>query len=355
MFPTSLRVSAALPLALLAALAVVPFVADMAGQPFWLSFFARILIYAIAASALNLALGFGGLVSFGHALFLGLGSYAVALPAAHGFAQGWLHLLVVLGGCGLVALLVGAVSLRTTGMAFIMITLAFAQMGYFLFVSLKAYGGDDGLAVSQTSRFFSVDLGAVRPLYVVAWLVLALVTWWMTHLRASAFGMALRGTRQNARRVQAMGMQPQQIKLVAYVLSGVMCGVAGMLLANMNAYVSPSTLAWTVSGDLIVMVVLGGMGSVYGPLLGALVFLGLEEVLKGYTEHWMVVMGPLIVLMALLGRGGLVGLMQRLDERMATALKTRMAGSSANLDTRAPVSATLPAQDKPGEAAWQPR
>ncbi|MFT7723059.1 MAG: branched-chain amino acid ABC transporter permease [Roseateles sp.] len=336
------RPSRLVPVLLLAALAAVPVAAGASDQPFWLSFFARILIYAIAASALNLALGFGGLVSFGHALFLGVGSYAVALPAAHGVADGWLHLLLVLGSCGALALLVGAISLRTSGMSFIMITLAFAQMGYFLFVSLKAYGGDDGMAVSATSRFFGIDLASADALYAVAWGVLVLLIGWMARLRSSTFGMALRGARQNARRVQAIGLQPQRIKLAAFVLSGMVCGVAGMLLANMNAYVSPSTLAWTVSGDLIVMVVLGGMGTVFGPVLGALLFLGLEEVLKGYTEHWMVVMGPLIVLMALLGRGGLMGLLERLDRRVAGPPAPPPPDAAGQTPTE-------------GDASWQPR
>jgi branched-chain amino acid transport system permease protein len=316
---TFMRPATLVPLLLLAGLLTVPFLAQAAGEPFWISFFTRILIYAIAASALNMALGFGGLVSFGHALFLGLGSYAVALPAAHGIDSGWVHLLLSLGVCSVVALAVGAISLRTSGMSFIMITLAFAQMGYFLLVSLKQYGGDDGLAIATTSRFAAgMDLGGALTLYGTAWLLLALLTCWIAKLRLSPFGMALRGARQNARRVQSLGLAPRRVQLAAFVLSGGLCGLAGMLLANMNAYASPSTMAWTVSGDLIVMVVLGGMGTVFGPLLGALVFLGVEEWLKGYTEHWMIVFGPLIVLMALLGRGGIVGLLQRWEKRMAT-------------------------------------
>lgn len=307
--PTSrLRRSAVLPLLLFAGFAVVPFVATAIEQPFWISFFARILIYAIAASALNLALGYGGLVSFGHALFMGLGSYAVALPAFHGIASGWAHLALCVGASSLVALAVGAISLRTAGMAFIMITLAFAQMGYFLLVSLKQYGGDDGLPVAATSLFGSFDLGSTLPLYAAALVVLALVTGWMAKLRAAPFGMALRGARQNARRINAIGLEAPRLQLVAFVISGAICGVSGMLLANLNAFASPSSLAWTVSGELIVMVVLGGIGTVAGPIVGALVFLGLEEVLKGLTEHWMVIFGPLIVLMALVGRRGIVGL-----------------------------------------------
>jgi branched-chain amino acid transport system permease protein len=303
------RRSAVLPLLLLfAGFAAVPFVATAIEQPFWISFFARILIYAIAASALNLALGYGGLVSFGHALFMGLGSYAVALPAFHGIASGWVHLALCVGASAGVALAVGAISLRTSGMAFIMITLAFAQMGYFLLVSLKQYGGDDGLPVAATSRFGSIDLGSTLPLYAAALVVLALVTGWMAKLRAAPFGMALRGARQNARRINAIGLEARRLQLAAFVISGAICGVSGLLLANLNAFASPSSLAWTVSGELIVMVVLGGIGTVAGPVIGALVFLGLEEVLKGLTEHWMVVFGPLIVLMALVGRRGIVGL-----------------------------------------------
>lgn len=295
---------------LFAGLAAVPFVANAIAQPFWVSFFARIVIYAIAASALNLALGYGGLVSFGHALFIGLGSYAVALPAFHGIDSGWFHLALCVGGSALVALAVGAISLRTTGMAFIMITLAFAQMGYFVFVSLKSYGGDDGLPVAGTSRFGPLNLGSTPALYGAALVVLALVTWWMAKLRAAPFGMALRGARQNARRIDAIGLQARRLQLVAFVISGAVCGVSGLLLANLNAFASPSTLAWTVSGELIVMVVLGGIGTVAGPVVGALVFLGLEEVLKGVTEHWMAIFGPLIVVMALVGRRGIVGLLE---------------------------------------------
>jgi len=315
MVTSSLRPATVLTWLLFAALAAVPFVANAIGQPFWVSFFARIVIYAIAASALNLALGYGGLVSFGHALFMGLGSYAVALPAFHGIDSGWAHLALCVAGSALVALAVGAISLRTSGMAFIMITLAFAQMGYFLFVSLKQYGGDDGLPVAATSRFGPVQLGSTPVLYATALVVLALVTWWMAKLRVAPFGMALRGARQNARRIDAIGLQARRLQLVAFVLSGSICGASGLLLANLNAFASPSTMAWTVSGELIVMVVLGGIGTVAGPIVGALVFLGLEELLKGVTEHWMAIFGPLIVVMALVGRRGIVGLLDLLPTR----------------------------------------
>ncbi|RZS46702.1 branched-chain amino acid ABC transporter permease [Sphaerotilus mobilis] len=306
-------------LLLLALLALVPVLATAFEQTFWIAFFARILIYAVAASALNLALGHGGLVSFGHALFLGVGAYAVGLSAFHGIGNGWVHLALAVVVAGLLAWVVGTISLRTSGMAFIMITLAFAQMGYFLVVSLKQYGGDDGLPVVATSRLAGFDLGSASNVYYAAWLILAAVTVWMARLRVAAFGMALRGARQNARRIDAIGLQSRQLQLAAFVLSGMVCALAGVLLANLNAFVSPSTMAWTVSGELIVMVVLGGIGTVAGPLLGALVFLGLEELLKGWTEHWMMVFGPLIVLVALFGRRGIAGWLEVLDRRRITA------------------------------------
>jgi len=308
-----------LPAGLMVLLAAVPAVAGALDQVFWVSFFARILIYAIAASALNLALGYGGLVSFGHALFLGIGAYAVALPAFHGIGSGWFHLVAAVVGGAAVALMVGFISLRTSGMAFIMITLAFAQMGYFLLVSLKQYGGDDGLPVAATSRFGPLNLGTGTALYCAAWAVLALSLWFLAQVRVSPFGMALRGARQNARRVDAIGLQARHLQLAAFVISGTLCTIAGVLLANLNAFVSPSSMAWTVSGELIVMVVLGGIGTVFGPLWGALVFLGLEEVLKSFTDHWMAVFGPLIVLVALFGRRGIAGWVERLDRDPPTA------------------------------------
>lgn len=311
--------STLIPLLLLAALAAVPFVAHAIDQPFYIAFFARIIIYAIAASALNLALGYGGLVSFGHSLFLGLGAYSVALPVFYGVSSGWVHLAVCLAVCGVTALVTGIISLRTSGIAFIMITLAFAQMGYFLFVSLKPYGGDDGLSLTQNSQFGALNLGSTDGVYATAFAVLVLSTWWLARLRTAPFGMTLRAARQNPRRVNAAGLPVAGYQLVAYVMSGMLCGAAGMLLANLNAFASPSTMAWTVSGELIVIVVLGGMGSVFGPLLGAVGFLGLEEILKGFTEHWMVVFGPLIVLMALAGKFGMVGLLQALDQFGADA------------------------------------
>ncbi|WP_051109924.1 branched-chain amino acid ABC transporter permease [Massilia niastensis] len=316
-FATLRRPATLVPLLLLLLLALVPVVSTLADQPFYTVFFARIIIYAIAASALNLALGFGGMVSLGHALFLGLGAYSVAIPAWHGIDSGWVHLAVCVVSCGLIGLLTGAVSLRTTGIGFIMITLAFAQMGYFVFVSLKHYGGDDGTPISATSRFFGQDLGRPLTVYVVGFVVLCLVLWWSARLRSAPFGMVLRGARQNPRRINAIGFQGKRYQLAAYVLSAVLCGIAGMLLANLTAFASPATLGWIVSGDLIVMIVLGGIGTVFGPLLGALAFLGAEELLKMATEYWPAIFGLAIFLIALLRTPGLAGLLERLSRRQA--------------------------------------
>jgi branched-chain amino acid transport system permease protein len=314
-----LRPAQLIPVLLLLALAVLPPFATAMDDNFWVSFFARVLIYSIAASALNIALGFGGLVSLGHALFIGIGMYSVSLPAYYGVSSGWVHLASCVLVCALVGFATGLISLRTSGIAFIMITLAFAQMGYFVIVSLKQYGGDDGMGITAASAFFGFQLNTPTAVYYCAWGVLVALTWWVLRLRASPFGMALRAGRQNARRVMSVGLALQRYQLVAYVLSAVLCGVAGMLLANLNAYASPSSMAWTVSGELIVMVVLGGLGTVFGPFLGALAFLGTEEVLKAATEHWMAVFGLAILAVAMLGKTGLAGWLLNRSAKEGTA------------------------------------
>ena len=329
-----LRPSLLVPLLLIAALGVLPLVAQGFGQTYYIAVVARILIYAIAASALNLALGYAGLIGFGHALFLGIGAYAVGLPSFHGLDSGFLHLGIALVACGAVAFLTGLVSLRTTGMGFIMITLAFAQMGYFFFISLKQYGGDDGLNIPSPSRFGLFDLDSPIAVYFAAFAMLCLLSGWMARLRQAPFGMVLRAARQNPRRVSAVGFPVLRYQLAAYVISAMLCGVAGLLLANLNVFASPSTLAWTVSGELIVIVVLGGVGTVFGPVFGALVFFGLEELLKMYTEHWTLIFGPIIVMLALLGKSGLMGALQRLDQVVPLGRRTQQQSDGAELSKR---------------------
>ncbi len=295
----------------------VPLYARMAGEPFALTFVSRVLVFALAAISLNLVLGYGGMVSFGHALYMGLGAYAVGIMVQHEIGSGWVQLGATVLACAAVGAVTGLISLRTTGIAFIMITLAFAQMFYYLFVSLKQYGGDDGLSITVRSDFGFFSLGSPITLYYVALALVLAALFGMYRLVGARFGMVLRGCRINERRMKAMGFMTLRYKLTAYVLASIISGVAGLLYANLTGFASPAYMAWTVSGELIVMVVLGGMGTVFGPLLGALVLLFSEEVLKSMTDHWQMILGPLIVLVVLTARRGVYGYLLDWDGRRA--------------------------------------
>lgn len=283
-------------------LAALPFVAQALDEPFYVTFFARVLIYALAACALNIVLGFAGLVSFGHAMFVGLGCYAVGILSYYGISNGWIQLAVCISVCIIVAVLVGSVCLRTSGIGFIMITLAFSQMLYFLMVSLTIFGGDDGLNIYEPSNFGLFELSGSVEVYWATWVLLLVLAVFLYRLRTSPFGMVLQATHINPRRVDAFGYSVFRVQLSAYVLSGVITGLAGFLLANLTAFAVPNYISWHLSGELIVMIVIGGIGLVTGPIFGAIIFLLLEEILKGLTTHWMLVMGPIIVLIALAGR-----------------------------------------------------
>jgi branched-chain amino acid transport system permease protein len=294
-------------LLLLVALAAVPAVSAWIGQPYYVSLFARILILALAASGLNLLLGYAGLVSFGHALYIGIGAYSVAILSFYGISAAAAHFAAAVLASALVSLLLGAVCLRTRGMAFIMITLAFAQMAYVVAVGLRAFGGDDGLALVGRSDFGVAWLRSNYGLYYVAFAVLVLAWVLSRRMADSRFGMVLRGSKSNPDRMATLGFPTLRYQLVAYVVSAVLCALAGALLANLTRFASPSYMQWQASGDLIVMVVLGGIGTPLGPLVGALVVVLLEEVLSSWTQHWTIVLGPLIVLAALTAKRGLVG------------------------------------------------
>ncbi len=300
---------------LLVGLALVPLISDAIGQPFYVTLFTRIVIYALAALGLNLILGYGAMVSFGHALYLGIGTYAVGILSFHGIDSGWVHLGAALGVGAVVALVIGLVCLRTSGMAFIMITLAFAQMFYFLAVGLRQYGGDDGLTIAGRSDFGVFTLTSNNALYYFAFGLLLLCLFAFRRMIDARFGMVLRGCRSNERRMAAMGFPTLRYKLTAYVISALVCVVAGVLLANLTKFASPSTMAWQTSGELIVMIVLGGMGTLIGPVAGAAALLLLEEVLAGLTQHWMIILGPLIVLIVLVAKKGLFGYVVEWDAR----------------------------------------
>ena len=308
------RISAWAAVFVVLVLLLVPLYSRLADEPFAMTFTSRVLILALAAISLNLILGYGGMVSFGHALFMGLGAYAVGLLVQNGVTNGWVHLAVTVVVCALVGTVTGAISLRTTGVAFIMITLAFAQMFYYLFVSLKQYGGDDGLSISARSDFGAFTFASPVTLYYTALLLVLAAIVVMQRLVGARFGMVLRGCRINERRMKALGFPALRYKLSAYVLSCVLCGVAGLLYANLTGFASPAYLAWTVSGELIVIVVLGGMGTVFGPLVGSLVLLISEEILKALTDHWMMILGLLIVLVVLTARRGVYGYLLEWDE-----------------------------------------
>jgi len=310
--PRSPRVVAAAAFMLL--LAAVPLVSNTIGESYHVTLVTRILVFGLAAVSLNLVLGYGGLVSFGHALYLGIGAYSVGILSFHGVTNGWIHLGVAVGLSALVSFLTGLVCMRTSGVAFIMITLAFAQMFYFLGVSLKQYGGDDGLSIPRRSDFsplFSIQDNT--GLYYFAFAVVAVtlyLSWRFVHAR---FGRLLLGTKSNLRRMRALGFPVLRYQVAAYVISGCICGVAGVLLANFTNFASPAYMYWTVSGDLIVMVILGGIATILGPLVGAAVYVILETVLSAYTQHWMVILGPVIVLIALISNRGLYGLLLARD------------------------------------------
>jgi branched-chain amino acid transport system permease protein len=292
-------------------LGLVPWAATAMGEPFYVKLFARIMIFAIAALSLDLILGFGGMVSFGHAAYLGVGAYAVGICISYELENGWLHLPIVLIASAAVAAVIGVLCLRTSGVYFIMITLAFSQMLFFLGVSVKQFGGDDGMTLNSTSTFFGRELGRGRPplpLYYTVLALLALCLAFGHQLVDSRFGRVLRGIKSNERRMRAIGFDVDRYKLVAFVIAGTICGLAGGLLANLEQYVSPSQMHWAHSGKLMVMVILGGMQSLVGPVIGTIAFLMLEEWLSSWTQHWMIIMGPLLLALVLFARRGLYGL-----------------------------------------------
>ena len=290
-------------------LLLVPVVAALADQPFYLDLFRRIMIFAIAAVGLDLILGFGGMVSFGHAAYLGIGAYAVAIPAFYGIDNGLAQWTLALVLSGLIALAIGAVSLRTSGVSFIMITLAFAQMLYYLGISINAWGADDGMRLARRSQFGVVNLANG---YVINYVVLALLVALLGlghRLVHARFGVVIRAAKSNEARMRAIGFSTFRYKLAAFAIAGAVGGLAGALLTNQTEYLTPSYMHWTRSGEIMVMVILGGMGTLFGPVLGAFVFLLLEDLLAAWTTHWQVVLGPLLVLIVLYARRGLWGLL----------------------------------------------
>jgi len=296
-------------------LALVPPAAAALDQPFYVDLFRRMMIFALAALSLDLILGYGGMVSFGHAAYLGVGAYAVGILGFYGIESGFIQWPVAILASALAALVIGAVSLRTSGVSFIMITLAFAQMLYYLGISLETFGGDNGMPLRTRSRFGPLDL---RNPYAFYYLVLALLTLLLflgSRFVNARFGMVIRAAKSNEPRARAIGFSPYRYKLTAFVMSGGMCGLAGALLANQTEYLTPDFMHWTRSGEIMFMVILGGIGTLFGPVVGAVVLLLLEDVLSALTAHWQIILGPFLVLVVLFAKRGLFGLVPEAGER----------------------------------------
>ncbi|HJV93532.1 MAG TPA: branched-chain amino acid ABC transporter permease [Azonexus sp.] len=298
---------------LLLALLALPSVLTACGQEFYIGFATRVLIFALAASSLNLVLGFGGMFSLGHAAFFGAGAYAAAICQGSGIGEALLALPLAMLAAGLFALLVGAISLRTRGVYFIMITLAFAQMAYYLFISARAWGGDDGLPLSGRMTLGGLSLASDSALFYLALGCLVMAIGFLGRLADARFGRVIQAIRENETRMEALGYPVFRYRLLCFALGGALAGLAGALLANLTGLASPNLLQWTQSGTLLVMVIIGGVGYLYGGVVGATVLLGLEEVLSGFTLHWHIGLGLLLLGIVLFAPKGVAALFGRQD------------------------------------------
>lgn len=309
-------------LALFAMLPVTALIALALDEPFIITLATKAAILALAGVGLNIALGLGGLVSLGHAAFFGLGGYAMGILAHHAqtftplmevpfLIEGtksmpviWLTAVIV---GALSALLIGALSLRTSGVYFIMITLAFGQMLYYFAISWPAYGGEDGLSIYVRNGFPGLNTLDPIQFFAIAFVALALVLFIAGRLASSPFGLALAAARQNPERVETVGLSPYRLRLLAFVISGAITALAGALFADLNRFVSPTMLSWHMSGEIMIFVILGGVGRLYGPVAGAALFILLEHILGGLSDFWHVYLGLLLLLVVLFARGGMIG------------------------------------------------
>lgn len=319
MFPQPLNFSTKIYGLIVVLLFVAPPILTLTAQPFYLDLLTRALILAIAVVSLNLLVGYAGMISLGHAAYIGIGAYSVAIPTHYEIYNGFIHLLFAIGGSAIFALLTGAICLRTKGLYFILITLAFAQMLYFIFVSMDQYGADDGIVIEQRSEFAGVlDLENATTLYYFVLAVLLLFLFLMHRLIHARFGRVIIGCKHNPQRMRALGFSTYWYQLTCYVLSGVMCGVAGFLLGNFTYFISPEMMDWTDSADLLFMMLIGGSGVLFGPIIGALSFLLLQEWLSGITVYWHLILGVLLIALVLfVGKHGLHGMLINLQRKFA--------------------------------------
>ncbi len=296
-------------LAVLAAAIAFPLVATPLGWEFYVGFASRIMIYALAASSLNLVLGYGGMLSFGHAAFVGAGAYTAGILLTEGVASAWIGWPAAVVVAAVLAVVIGAISLRTRGVYFIMITLAFAQMMYYVAVGMKTYGGEEGLRLASRPVIgLGLDLKDDATFYYVVLAILAAALYGLHRLARARFGRVVEAIRENETRMEAIGFPTYRYKLVCFAIGGAVAGLAGALLAGHNSYVNPNLLYWTQSGTLMIMVILGGVGHLYGGVLGAVALLLLEEVFSVYTIHWQLGVGAILLAIVLFAPKGLAGL-----------------------------------------------
>ena len=301
-----------LPWVLLIVAALVPWLAGLLDQGYYVGFVRRMMIFAIAAASLNFIMGYGGMVSLGHAAFFGIGAYAVGIAMVHGVTSAWIAWPLAMLFAALAALAIGSISLRTRGVYFIMITLAFAQMVYYLAVGLKHYGGEDGLNLAQRSVIgLGLDLANETTLYYVVLVALAAVMLFLNRAVGARYGRVLMGIRENETRMEAIGFATYRYKLAGFAIAGALAGLAGALFANHNLFVSPAALHWTQSATLVVMVLLGGIGFRYGGLAGAVALLTLEELLAALTDYWHLPLGLILLAVVFFAPRGLAGLFAR--------------------------------------------
>ncbi len=297
-------------------LMVAPVIIAWLEQSFYLDLLTRVLILTIAVASLNLIVSYGGMVSLGHAAYIGIGAYCVGIPSYYEIYNGFVHLGLAIVCSAIFALITGLICLRTRGLYFLLITLAFTQMLYYTFVSIDEYGADDGLLIYQRSEFGGlIDIENATTLYYLVLVVLLLSLYLMYRLTQARFGRVLFGCKHNDERMQSLGYDTYKYKLVCYVISGTFCGVAGFFLGNFTNFISPEMMDWVHSGDLIFMMVIGGAGAVFGPVTGAVTFLLLEEFLSSIWVYWHLIFGLMLIALVMFGKGGLHGLLTRMDGR----------------------------------------
>ena len=305
---------------------LIPAWAYLADEPFTITLMTRAVIFALAAVGLNLILGIGGFVSFGHAAFFGLGGYVMGILAWHDQSYSpllewpfviegtksmpviWLVSIMV---SAIFALIIGAVSLKTSGVYFIMITLAFAQMMYYFSVSWSAYGGEDGMSIYVRNNFPGLNTLDPIQFYSLCFVLLLISLWFVSRLIKSPFGLALNAARQSPLRIQAVGLDLHRLQLFAFVVSGAITGLAGALFADLNRFVSPNMFSWQLSGEFIVFIIIGGVGRLFGPVIGALLFVGLEHFLGELSDFWHIYLGIILLLIVLFSKSGVIGLIAK--------------------------------------------